>query len=65
MSWNDMGVAVSHARDISYYDFKEMKESVRRCHNLWGKKLPTFDTMYYLKIMDYGELQRNYKCGYG
>ena len=65
MSWKDTGFAVSYARNIPYYDLEEMKKSVSRCHNLWCKKLPMYDTMYYLKIMDYGQLQRNYKCGSG
>ena len=64
MSWQDTGYSILYARDLSYYELQEMKESVRRCHRLFEKQLPTFDTMYLLKILDYGQLQRNYKtCG--
>jgi|TARA_R110000803_G_scaffold192240_2_gene255006 hypothetical protein len=65
MSWKDSGYGVSYSRGIPYYELKEMKASVGRCHKLFKKELPAFDTMYFLKIMDYGQLQRNYKCGYG
>ena len=44
---------------------EEMKKSVGRCHVLWGRQLPAYDTMYYLNILDYGQLQRMYKCGSG
>ena len=56
---------VSYGRGIPYYDLEEMKKSVRRCHILWKKRLPMYDTMYYLGIMPYGNLQRKYKCGSG
>ncbi len=65
MSWKDTGFGVSFSRDVSYYTLEEMKKSVSRCHDLWGKELPVFDTLYFLNIMKYGELQRNYKCGSG
>ena len=65
MSWKESGDGVSYGRGIPHYTLEEMKKSVGRCHKLWGKKLPMYDTMYYLNIMDYGQLQRNYKCGYG
>ena len=52
---------VTYGIGIPYYTLEEMKKSVHRCHNLWGKKLPMFDTMYYLGIMSYGHLQRKYK----
>jgi|TARA_R100001082_G_scaffold8497_1_gene5004 hypothetical protein len=61
MGWRDTGFAVTHARNIPYYELEEMKNSVKRCHNLFRKKLPMYDTMYLLKIMDYGQLQRNYR----
>jgi len=64
MSWKDTGYSSTHAKDLSYYELVEMEESVLRCHRLFEKELPIFDTMYLLKILDYGELQRNYKtCG--
>ena len=64
MSWQDTGYSIIYARDLSYYEVQEMEESVHRCHRLFEKQLPTFDTMYLLKILDYGQLQRNYKtCG--
>lgn len=65
MSWKDTGFGVSFGREIPYYDLEEMKKSVNSCHNLWRKKLPAYDTMYYLNILDYGQLQRMYKCGSG
>tara|TARA_R110000737_G_C14161933_1_gene409689 strand:+ start:22 stop:297 length:276 start_codon:yes stop_codon:yes gene_type:complete len=73
MSWNPLSnengwgsdSMVSYARGLTHYELEEMEASVGRCHKLFKKKLPTFDTMYYLKIMNYGQLQRNYKCGYG
>ena len=65
MSWKDSGFGVSYARGLTHYELEEMEASVGRCHKLFKKKLPMFDTMYYLKIMNYGQLQRNYKCGYG
>jgi hypothetical protein len=61
MSWQDTGYSISHARGLGHYELQEMKESVRRCHKLFEKELPFFDTMYLLKILDYGQLQRNYK----
>ena len=56
---------VSYGRGIPYYDLEEMKKSVHRCHVLWKKRLPMYDTMYYLGITPYGNLQRKYKCGSG
>ena len=50
MSWKDTGFGVSFGRGIPYYDLEEMEKSVDRCHNLWEKKLPAYDTMYYLVI---------------
>ena len=64
MSWKETGYSISYARGLSYYELAEMKESVRRCHRLFEKELPTFDTLYFLQILDYGQLQRNYeRCG--
>ena len=65
MSWKDTDFGVSNARDLPYYTLQEMKKSVGRCHILWGRQLPAYDTMYYLNILDYGQLQRMYKCGSG
>jgi hypothetical protein len=65
MSWKESGDSVSYGRGIPYYDLQEMKKSVHRCHVLWKKRLPMYDTMYYLGIMPYGHLQRKYKCGSG
>ena len=49
MSWQDTGYSISYARDLSYYELQEMKESVRRCHILFERQLFTFDTMYLLR----------------
>ena len=65
MSWKDTDFGVSYGRDLHYYTLEEMKKSVGRCHVLWGRQLPAYDTMYYLSILDYGQLQRMYKCGSG
>ena len=51
----------SHARDIGYYTLEEMKKSVRRCHEMYGKTMMMNDLMYMLQIIDFGELQRLYK----
>ena len=65
MSWKDTGYSITHARNLSHYELVEMEESVLRCHRLFEKELPIFDTMYLLKILDYGQLQRNNKtCGF-
>ena len=48
MSWKDTDFGVSYARDLPYYTLQEMKKSVGRCHVLWGRQLPAYDTMYYL-----------------
>ena len=45
MSWKDTGYAVSYGRDIPYYTLEEMKKSDHRCHVLWRKRLPMYDTM--------------------
>ena len=52
---------ITHARDISYYTLREMETSIERAQKLWNKKLPAFDKLYLLKIIEYGDLQRYYK----
>ncbi len=52
---------LSHARDIPYYTLQEMKQSVKNAHKLFQRELDMFDTMYYLNLITYGELQRSYK----
>ena len=52
---------LSHARDIPYYTLQEMKQSVENAHKLFQRELDMFDTMYYLKLISYGELQKSYK----
>ena len=52
---------LSYARDIPYYTLQEMKQSVENAHKLFQRELDMFDTMYYLKLISYGELQRSYK----
>ena len=61
MSWNDTGYGISYARGLSYYTLREMKQSVANVQKLYKKKLDIFDTMYYLNIISYGELQKSYK----
>jgi hypothetical protein len=53
--------AVSHARNIPFYELEEMEKSVARCHKLVGKKKIMNDMLYMLKIINYGELQKSYK----
>ena len=53
--------AVSHARDIPFYELTEMEIAVERCHKLFGKKQIMNDMLYMLRIIDYGELQKSYK----
>ena len=45
MSWKESGDSVSYGRGIPYYDLQEMKKSVHRCHVLWKKRLPMYETM--------------------
>ena len=52
---------ITHARDLSYYTLKEMATSIERAQKLWNKKLPVFDKLYLLNIIEYGDLQRYYK----
>ena len=52
---------ITHARDISYYTLREMETSIERAQKLWNKKLPVFDKLYLLNIIEYGDLQRYYK----
>ena len=52
---------LSHARGISYYTLKEMEQSVENAHKLFQRELDIFDTMYYLNLITFGELQRSYK----
>ena len=52
---------VSYARNIPYYSFLEMKESIKRAHRLFKKKNAVWDQLYMLKIINYRELQKSYK----
>ena len=52
---------LSQARDIPYYTLQAMKQSVENAHKLFQRELDMFDTMYYLKLISYGELQKSYK----
>ena len=52
---------LSHARNIPYHTLKQMEQSVANVQKLFKKKLYIFDTMYYLNIISYGELQKSYK----
>ena len=51
---------LSYARGIPYYTLKQMQQSVANVQKLYKKKLDIFDTMYYLNIISYGELQKSY-----
>ena len=50
--------AISHARGIPYYDLKEMQRSVQRAQKLWKRQLPMYDTLYFLNVISYGDLQK-------
>ena len=52
---------IAYARGLSYYTLKEMEKCVAAAHKLFKCKLDMFDTLYYLKIISYGELQKTYK----
>jgi len=52
---------LSYARNIPYHTLKQMEQSVANVQKLYKKKLDIFDTMYYLNIISYGELQKSYK----
>lgn len=52
---------LSYARGIPYHTLKHMEQSVANVQKLFKKKLDIFDTLYYLNIISYGELQENYK----
>ena len=52
---------LSYAKDIPYYTLQEMKQYVENAHKLFQRELDMFDTMYYLNLITYGELQRSYK----
>ena len=52
---------LSYARGIPYYTLRQMQQSVANVQKLYRKKLDIFDTMYYLNIISYGELQKSYK----
>ena len=52
---------ISYARDIPHYTFLEMKEAVKRAHQLFKKKNVIWDDLYMLKIINYRELQKSYK----
>ena len=52
---------LSYARNIPYHTLKQMGQSVANVQKLFKKKLDIFDTMYYLNIISYGELQKSYK----
>jgi hypothetical protein len=53
--------ALSHAKGIQYYVLKEMQRSVKRAQKLWKRQLPMYDTLYFLNVISYGDLQKNYK----
>lgn len=52
---------VSYARDLPYYTLCVMKDLVEAAHNLYNLEVKMFDDLYLLKIITYGELQKNYR----
>ena len=57
--------AVQHARGLSYYTLREMEQSIFRAHKYFGHINTMWDRLYMLEVIDYGTLQRNYRCGSG
>ena len=51
----------SYARDLPYYTLCVMKDLVEAAHNLYNLEVKMFDDLYLLKIITYGELQKNYR----
>ena len=58
-----MSDRVSHARLLPYWTLECMKQALIACHVLSDKQQPTWDELYMLVIMTYGQLQENYKQG--
>ena len=52
---------VSYSRDLTYYPLCVMKDLVEAAHNLYNLEVKMFDDLYLLKIITYGELQKNYR----
>ena len=52
---------LSYARNLSHYDLMLMEDLIEACHKLYKKRLPLWDQMYMLKVINYGELQRAYR----
>ena len=52
----------SHGKFFLLVDQQKVVDSIKSSNNkLFKKKLDIFDTMYYLNIISYGELQKSYK----
>ena len=58
-----------HSEGMDYATWKntleEMERSVSRAHKCFGHINTLWDQLYMLEVIDYGTLQRNYKCGSG
>ena len=52
---------LAYARDITHSQQMLMEESIEACHKLYKKRLPLWDQMYMLKVINYGELQKAYR----
>lgn len=55
-----MSDIISHAREIPYWELKGMRSALDACHQLYNKVNPTWDQLYMLRVMSYGQLQRGY-----
>ena len=53
--------SISHARDLPYYTLCEMQSMIKCAHRLYNVEIEIFDQLYLLKIITYGELQKNYR----
>ena len=52
---------ISYARGIPYYTLCEMQSMIKCAHYLYNVEIEIFDQLYLLKIITYGELQKNYR----
>jgi hypothetical protein len=52
---------LAYARDVTHSQQMLMEDLIEACHKLYKKRLPLWDQMYMLKVVNYGELQRAYR----
>lgn len=52
---------LAYARDVTHSQQMLMEDLIEACHKLYKKRLPLWDQMYMLKVINYGELQKAYR----